>query len=99
MKINQKVCSQTNIGITTFVLNQVYLPYPSIRTDLHLERVQSLTDHDEPPDGQGEGQPDRDCVDHDAEVSVEQEEGCPCKGKLITEFTNPFSNYKPTLSS
>ena len=28
-------------------------------------------DHDEPADGQGEGQPDGDCVDHDAEVGVE----------------------------
>ena len=28
-------------------------------------------DHDEPADGQGEGQPDGDCVNHDAEVGVE----------------------------
>ena len=39
-------------------------------------------DHDEPPDGQTEGQPDGDGVDHDAEVDVEQEEDCPAHGKL-----------------
>ena len=39
-------------------------------------------DHDEPPDGQGEGQPDGDSVDHDAEVGVEQEEDCPGVRKL-----------------
>ena len=39
-------------------------------------------DHDEPPDGQGEGQPDGDCVDHDAEVGVEKEKDCPSKREL-----------------
>ena len=33
--------------------------------------------HDQPPDGQGEGQPDGHCVDHDGEVGVEQQEDPP----------------------
>ena len=47
-------------------------------------------DHDEPPDGQGEGQPDGHRVDHDAEVGVEQEEISPGEGKLrkITDIRN-----------
>ena len=36
-------------------------------------------DHDEPPDCETEGQPDGDCVDHDGEVGVEQQENAPCK--------------------
>ena len=39
-------------------------------------------DHDEPPDGQTEGQPDRHCVDHYAEIDVEQQEDGPAHGKL-----------------
>ena len=39
-------------------------------------------DHDEPPDGQAEGQPDGDCVDHYAEIYVEQQEDGPAHGKL-----------------
>ena len=39
-------------------------------------------DHDEPPDGQGEGEKYGHSVDHDAEVAVEQEKDCPSIGKL-----------------
>ena len=34
-------------------------------------------DHDEPPDGKGEGEPDGHRVDEDTEVHVEQEEVAP----------------------
>ena len=33
--------------------------------------------HDEPPDGEAEGEPDADGVDHDAEVGVEPDDGRP----------------------
>ena len=33
--------------------------------------------HDEPPDGEAEGEPDADGMDHDAEVSVEPHDRRP----------------------
>ena len=39
-------------------------------------------DHDEPPDGQHQGVPDRYCVDKDGEVSMKQEEYSPVVRKL-----------------
>ena len=39
-------------------------------------------DHDEPPDGEGEGQPDGHRVDHHAEVAVEEHEDAPGQGVL-----------------
>ena len=39
-------------------------------------------DHDEPPDGEGEGEPDGHRVDEDAEVHVEQKEVAPTCWKL-----------------
>ena len=39
-------------------------------------------DHDEPPDGEAEGEPDGDCVDHYAEVDMELEEDRPAQGEL-----------------
>ena len=41
-----------------------------------------ILDHDVPPDGEGEGEPDGHRVDHDAEVGMEQEENCPVLRKL-----------------
>ena len=35
------------------------------------DRQQGELDHDEPPDGQGEGKPGRDSMDHDAKVGME----------------------------
>ena len=46
-------------------------------------------DHDEPADGQGEGQPDGNCVDHDAEVGVEEQKGCPSERKLKLKMSGP----------
>ena len=40
-------------------------------------------DHDHPPDGQEEGQPDGHGVDHDGEVCVKQEENSPGKGEFL----------------
>ena len=40
-------------------------------------------DHDEPPDGEGEGQPDSHSVDHDGEVGVEEHEDAPGQGVLL----------------
>ena len=40
-------------------------------------------DHDEPPDGEAECQPDGDRVDHDAEVDMEQQEHRPAQRELI----------------
>ena len=34
-------------------------------------------DHDEPPDGEGESEPDGDGVDHDGEVGMEEHEQAP----------------------
>ena len=39
-------------------------------------------DHDKPPDGEAEGQPDRHRVDHYAEIDVEEEEDGPAHRKL-----------------
>ena len=39
-------------------------------------------DHDEPPDGQAEGQPDGHGVDHYAKIDVEQEKDGPAQGEL-----------------
>ena len=39
-------------------------------------------DHDEPPDGQGQGEPDGDGVDVVAEVHVEQHKVAPSLGQL-----------------
>ena len=40
-------------------------------------------DHQQPPDGQAEGEPDRHCVDHDGEVGVKQEENSPGHGEHL----------------
>ena len=41
---------------------------------------QDKLDHDdEPPDGEGEGEPDGHGVDHHCEVDVEQQEDAPTK--------------------
>lgn len=40
-------------------------------------------DHDEPPHGQGEGQPDGHGVNHDAEVDVEPDDGRPGPAVLL----------------
>ena len=39
-------------------------------------------DHDEPPDGEGQGEEDGDGVDHHREVDVEQHEDSPTKRHL-----------------
>ena len=47
--------------------------------------------HDEPPDGEAEGEPDADGMDHDAEVSVEPNDRRPVwngvvdSGKIVAE--------------
>ena len=43
---------------------------------------QDQLDHDQPPDGEGEGEPDGDGVDHHREVGVEQQEDSPPKWVL-----------------
>ena len=56
-------------------------------------------DHYEPADGQREGEPDGDGVDHDAEVSVEQQKGCPSERKLkFKTFDLTFSKQCCILS-
>ena len=45
-------------------------------------------DHDEPPDGEGEGEPDGHRVDHQGEVGVEQHEDAPPKGILKFRFNS-----------
>ena len=51
-------------------------------TSLHgaVHRDQGvMLDHDQPPDGNRQSQPDRHVVDHQREVGVEQVEGSPEK--------------------
>ena len=43
---------------------------------------QDQLDHDQPPDGEGEGEPDGDGVDHHREVGMEQQEDSPPKWVL-----------------
>ena len=50
------------------------------RAEVH--RLRGELDHDEPPDGEAEGEPDGDCVDHYAEVDMELEEDRPAQGEL-----------------
>ena len=40
-------------------------------------------DHDEPPDGDGQSQPNRHIVNDNAEVGVEPQIGCPAPGILL----------------
>ena len=46
---------------------------------IHISAVgwQVRVDHDEPPDGEGEGEPDGNSVDHQGEVGVEEHEDSP----------------------
>ena len=50
------------------------------RAEVH--RLRGELDHDEPPDGQGQRQPDRHRVDEVAEVHVEQHEVAPALREL-----------------
>lgn len=50
------------------------------RAEVH--RLRGELDHDEPPDGQGQGEPDGDGVDVVAEVHVEQHKVAPSLGQL-----------------
>ena len=84
----------SNIGTTEKKYSVIYVQMIEIRTitkdqdrlapgdGTEADCYDGELDHDEPPDGKGEGQPDGDSVDHDAEVGVEQEEDCPGMRKL-----------------
>ena len=49
-----------------------------------VDRRQAVVlDHDVPPYGDGEGEPDADVVDHDGEVGVEQVERRPPPTELL----------------
>ena len=50
------------------------------RAEVH--RLRGELDHDEPPDGEGQRQPDRHRVDEVAEVHVEQHEVAPALREL-----------------
>ena len=56
-------------------------------------------DHDEPPDGQHQGVPDRYCVDKDGEVSMKQEENSPVVRKLKGKYFLRIKKLNLTFSS
>ena len=54
-------------------------------------------DHNEPPDGEAEGQPDGDSVDHYAEVDMEQQEHRPAKRELMYRKMEFDCSYSEVL--
>ena len=50
-------------------------------------------DHDEPPDGEGEGEPGGHRVDHHCEVGVEHHEDSPSERILKREVTNLIEKF------
>ena len=76
-------CEQRMLGMQ--VLDKVVVTVakgqedPAVRHGAQGHCHGAELDHDEPPDGKGEGQPDGHRVDHDGEVGVEQQENTPGK--------------------
>ena len=56
-------------------------------------RLGGELDHDEPPDGEGEGEPGGHRVDHHREVGVEHHEDSPSERILKREVTNLIEQF------